>query len=107
MGIRQPLSADRTRRSPVSDGARDAEITLTPDDRALGYSARSAALEPRRLAALAQLDRASVYGTEGCRFDSCKLHSNAFIHNHLYLPSACLLNAFSAGATPALPRNPN
>jgi hypothetical protein len=25
-------------------------------------------------AALAQLDRASVYGTEGCRFDSCKLH---------------------------------
>src|SRR5687768_3488638 len=24
-------------------------------------------------AALAQLDRASVYGTEGCRFESCKL----------------------------------
>ena len=24
-------------------------------------------------AALAQLDRASVYGTEGCRFESCKV----------------------------------
>jgi hypothetical protein len=25
-------------------------------------------------AALAQLDRASAYGAEGCRFDSCRLH---------------------------------
>src|SRR3954467_10942265 len=40
-----------------------------------------------KYAALAQLDRASVYGTEGCRFDSCKLHYAPF-HSTEIVPPA-------------------
>ncbi len=33
------------------------------------------AVADKPLALVAQLDRASVYGTEGCRFESCQVHS--------------------------------
>ena len=56
---------NRAAMSPPHEPHRFKARSLT----ATGFAARI----PLPHAALAQLDRASVYGTEGCRFESCEL----------------------------------
>lgn len=53
-----------------------APAVLTADGARLSCMIRPSGISPRPdQAFVAQLDRAAVYGTAGCRFESCRMHS--------------------------------